>query len=255
MHALVARDQHQLGSPVEVRPVVDVALSQHLEERLAGLGVRDRLELAREPLGEGRVVARAGRLAQVDLAAGGEAVGARAAEVDVGERAVGRGPGHEAGRGRRAGRTRSVVRASRPSASATLRSRPAQEPLERPAPVAQVAGPPQPLVGVERPVDRLHAVVGHDDALSAPRRTAARAASISSPQTAVDRLVDLHQLVAGVRRVVGRMARVEARVAEMAGEVGAHEVDREHAQVGLELEARPARLDRSGRRGGSAWRA
>ena len=39
---------------------------------------------------------------------------------------------------------------------------------------------------------------------------------------------------------MGGMGRIEARVAEVAGEVGAHEVDREDAQIGLELEARPA---------------
>ena len=113
----------QLGRPVEVRPVVDVALSQHLEERLAASRGGDRLEVARQPLGEGRIVARAGRLAQVDLAAGGEAVGPGAAEVDVGEGPVRRRPRDE-----RHGVEQPAVPASscapgRPSAARACRSR------------------------------------------------------------------------------------------------------------------------------------
>ena len=44
---------------------------------------------------------------------------------------------------------------------------------------------------------------------------------------AVDGLVHLDQLVAGERRIVGRMARVEPVVTEVACVVGAHEVDTE----------------------------
>ena len=243
--ALVAGDQHQLRSPIEVGAVVDVALSQHLEERFARLGMRNRLEVAREPIRERRVVSRPGRLAQVDLAAGGEAVGAGAPEIHVGECPVRRRPRHERDQVKQP-----AVPRRRPRQAAVgerqLAQPPAQEPLERPAPVAQMPGPAEPLVGVERPVDRLHPVIGHHDR----GRLLAVALSGRVDQLsahAVDGLVDLHELVARGRRVVGGMGRIEARVPEVAGEVGAHEVDGEHAQVGLELEARPAGVDRSGR--------
>ena len=47
------------------------------------------------------------------------------------------------------------------------------------------------------------------------------------PARAIDRLVHLDELVARLRRIVGRVARIEPAVAEMAGVVGAHEVDAE----------------------------
>ena len=192
--ALVARDEHQLGRAVEMRAVVDVALAEHLEERLAGLGVGDRLEVARQPLREGRVVAGAGRLAQVDLAAGGEAVGARAPEVDVGEDPVRGWPRNERDQVEQPAVPRGRPRQP-PVGQGQLAQRPAQVPLERPAPVAQVPRPAQPLVGVKRPVDRLHAVIRHDDrgrllAVALARRVDQLAAH------PVDGLVDLHQLIA-----------------------------------------------------------
>ena len=58
-----------------------------------------------------------------------------------------------------------------------------------------------------------------------------------APAGGVDRLVHLHQFVAGVGRVMGGVAGIKPGVAQMPGEVGAHEVDHQHAQVGLELEA------------------
>jgi len=47
----------------------------------------------------------------------------------------------------------------------------------------------------------------------------------------------LHQFVAGVGGVVSGVVGVETGIAKVPGEVGAHEVDHQQAQVGLELEA------------------
>ena len=127
-----------------------------------------------------------------------------------------------------------VVRASRWSTLAAYREAAAAQRLERAPAIAQVPVLLEPAVGVERPVDRLHPVVGEDDdgRLLVP---ALPRGLDQLPARAVDGLVDLHQLVPCPGRVVRRMLRVEAVVAEVARVVGAHEVDAEEAEVGLEL--------------------
>ena len=92
---------------------------------------------------------------------------------------------------------------------------------------------------MERPVDRLHSVVGEDD----HGRLLVPALSRGVDQLAagaVDGLIDLDQLVPRVRWVVCRMARVEPVVTEVAGVIGAHEVDAEEAEIGVDLERQPA---------------
>ena len=140
--------------------------------------------------------------------------------------------------GRRSSRAvyQPLVRPRRRSTRMSASQPRAAQPLQRAAPVAQVAVLLQPAVHVKHPVDRLHAVVGHDEhgrllAEALPGRLD------QAPAGGVDRLVDLHQLVARVGRVVGGVVGVKPGIAQMPGEVGAHEVDHQHAQVGLELEA------------------
>ena len=67
---------------------------------------------------------------------------------------------------------------------------------------------------------------------------AAPASSISSRAGRVDRLVDPHDLVARVVRVVRGMLGVEPVPPQVPDVVGAHEVDAEEVEVGLELEER-----------------
>ena len=108
--------------------------------------------------------------------------------------------------------------------------------LQRPLAEPEMAALLEPAVDVEHPVDRLHPVVGEEEhgrllAVARCRRVDQLAAE------PVDRLVHAQELVAGTGRRVRGMIGVEAREAEVADVVGAHEVDGEQAEVGLELKA------------------
>ena len=198
--------------------------------------MRDLGDLRGERVDVGLVVARAGQLAEVELALRGEAVRACRAEVDVGEQPVGGGTRQE-----REEVERAPVPAQRPHEllvdAREIVERPGLAPprLQRPLAEAEMPALLEPAVDVEHPVDRLHAVIGeeeHGRLLAVLRRGGVDQLAAER----VDLLVDPQKLVPGAGRGVRRMVRVEARVAEVADVVGAHEIDREEAEIGLHLE-------------------
>ena len=92
---------------------------------------------------------------------------------------------------------------------------------------------------MKEPVRGLHAVVGDDEhrRLLAPKPFRLLD---QTPAGSIDRLVDLHQLVPGLVRSVRGVGRVETVPGEVAGNVGAHEVDTQKPKLGLELEGEQA---------------
>ena len=232
--ALVVRDQHELRRLVEERTGEELLLPQHPEGGLAGLRVRHLGELGRQGVDVRRVVARAGQLAEVDLPLRGEAVRARPAEVDVGEEAVFSWTRQEREQVERAAvpRQRSHELLVNPR---EIVEPPAPPRLQRPLAEVEMTALLEPAVEMEHPVDRLHPVVGEeeDGRLLAVLRLGGLDQLAAER---VDALVDLQELVARAGRRVRGVLRVEARVAEVADVVGAHEVDAEEAEVRLELE-------------------
>jgi hypothetical protein len=92
----------------------------------------------------------------------------------------------------------------------------------------------EPAVEVEHPVDRLHAVVGEEqDGRLLPE--ALRRGVDQLAAEFVNPFVDPQQLVPRLPRIVRRMLRVDARVAEVADVVRAHEVDAQETELRLQL--------------------
>src|SRR5262249_51170770 len=85
---LVVRDQHELRRFGEERSGEELLLPQHLEGWLARLRVRNLRDFRSERVDVGRIVSRAGQLAEVERALRAEAVGAGRAEVDVRQLAI-----------------------------------------------------------------------------------------------------------------------------------------------------------------------
>jgi hypothetical protein len=205
-----------------------------LEGWLAGLRVGDLGELGHERLEVGGIVASTGQLAEVELAARRECVRAGRPEVDVRKGAVLGGARQERDHVERA-----PVPGDGPH-ELLVHAREVVDPavpprLQRPTPEAEVAVLLQPAVEMEHPVERLHPVVGEDQ----DRRLLAVALGCGLDQLTagrVDPFVDMDDLVAGLVRLVCRMLRIEAGVAEVADVVGAHEVDAEETELRLELE-------------------
>ena len=128
-----------------------------------------------------------------------------------------------------------TVRTSFWSTRANQSSRRAPPRLQRSLPEAEMAALLEPAVEVEHPVDRLHPVVREEEdgrLLAVPRL--GRLDQLAAQR--IDALVDLQELVARACRRVGRVLGIEAGVAEVADVVGAHEVDAEESEVGLQLE-------------------
>ncbi len=235
---LVTPEENELRRPVDVGAVVQVLLAQHREGRLTGFRVRNLCQLVRQEVGVAPIADGAGRLAEVDLPARGEAVGAGGAEVDVGEKPILSGARQE----RQAVECPGVALLRPGEALVDLGQvvePPALERLERAAPEAEVACLLEPAVEMEHPVDRLHAVVGEEeDGRLLPVALAGCLDQL--PARGIDALVHPDDLVAGMSRVMSRVVRIDARVAEVADVVRAHEVDAEKRKIRLELECEPA---------------
>ena len=86
MDSLVVREKDELRRLVEVEAVIELLLPQHGERRLAGFGMRYLRERLGDLVCKAPVSFRSDDLAEIDLAAVPEAVGASSCKVDLHER-------------------------------------------------------------------------------------------------------------------------------------------------------------------------
>ena len=213
--SLVARNELEFRCPVEVEAAVELLLAPDVEGGLARLRMGDLGQSFGKLVRQTAVLFCPGYLAEVDLTAVAKAI-ARVAPKSIS--ANGGCSSRE-----------SVFELSYAAGSVTVRA---------------AASSRREIAGVlEPPIARKSQWVGfmpwsEDEdrrRLVEPLRLLDEIAACG-----IDGLVDLHELVPGLAGAVCRMRWVEPVPHEVPGDVGAHEVDAQETEVGLELEGEEA---------------